>query len=394
MEMARQRRRPLDIDRPPLPDRVPDGPGGGDEIFRGATPGQERPKPATIDLLSAADFAGKPIVKRRWIVPDLIPAGDITLLSGDGGTGKSLLSLQLCVAVATGGEWIGEMPEPGSAIFLTAEDDFDEVHRRLAAIHPALADLRSLQIISLAGKDALLAVSDKSGHLSPTPLYAAVEQAIRDHRPSLLVLDTLADLYGGDEIKRAEARAFIGLLRRFCIEFGITIVLLSHPSLQGLSSGSGTSGSTAWSNSVRSRLYFERVKAKGEQDGEEADPNLRILSTKKANYGPSGRQIAVRWRKGTFVLDGAGVDHSAAAAKADRAFLEMLAQFEREGRPVSHLSGTRYAPAAFANHYQGKSLTKRQYRSAMDRLLSAGKIKCVEEGPPSKRRAKLIEATP
>ena len=40
---------------------------------------------------------------REWLVDALVPMKTVTLFSGDGGTGKSLLALQLAVAVAAGG---------------------------------------------------------------------------------------------------------------------------------------------------------------------------------------------------------------------------------------------------------------------------------------------------
>ena len=99
------------------------------------------------------------------------------------------------------------------------------------------------------------------------PQALAIRSEIEKRRPSLLILDTLADLFGGDEIKRPHSRQFIGLLRGLAIEFRLTIDLLSHPSQSGMASGAGASGSTAWSNSVRSRLYLERRSASG-GDGE------------------------------------------------------------------------------------------------------------------------------
>ena len=217
----------------------------------------------TLNIVNAAAFAGREPPPREWHVQGLIPAHEITLLSGDGGTGKSLLALQLAVATAARTEWVGTLPSQGRALFVSAEDDIEELHRRTANIVRAqrleIASLNNLEFLPLAGRDAILAAPQRrDGPLSETPLFKAIRNEIKERRPSLLILDTLADLFGGDEIKRPHARQFISLLRGLAIEFRLTIVLLSHPSQSGMASRAGTSGSTAWSNSVRSRLYLER----------------------------------------------------------------------------------------------------------------------------------------
>lgn len=74
-------------------------------------------------------------------------------------------------------------------------------------------------------------------------------------------------------------------MRGLAIDHQLAVVLIAHPSLTGMSTGSGSSGSTAWSNSVRSRLYLERVKG---ADDREIDADLRVLQVKKSNYGPIG----------------------------------------------------------------------------------------------------------
>src|SRR5262249_40431918 len=156
---------------------------------------------------------------------------------------------------------------------------------------------------------------------------------VRDTPDALLVLDTLADVFAGEENHRTHARQFIGLLRGWCVRAGATVVTLAHPSLAGMANGSGSSGSTGWHKSARSRLYLDRVKA----DGAEDDPDLRVLRTVKANYGRTGQEIRLRWQAGVFkaAVSGDSFEALAAQSKADRVFLELLDEFASQGRFVS-----------------------------------------------------------
>ena len=98
-----------------------------------------------------------------------------------------------------------------------------------------------------------------------------------------------------DENQRAQARQFISLLRKLAHKYNCAVVVLAHPSLSGLNSGSGTSGSTAWSNSVRSRFYLQRLQ--------DDDPDKRVLTLEKNNYARIGTEINLRWEDGCFKFD-------------------------------------------------------------------------------------------
>lgn len=341
-----------------------------------------------------SSLAGKAAPPRLWHVSDIIPGANITLLGGDGGTGKSLLALQLAVATASGSSWLGWPVTSGGAMYISAEDDGDELHRRLEAICGAeqidLAELDRLMLLSLAGSSAVMATPQPRGNLlATTPLFADIEAQIVKESPTLVVFDTLSDLWSGDENNRTQARQFVGLLRGLAFRHGCTVLLLAHPSLTGLSSGSGLSGSTAWGNSVRSRLLLEYI----DQDGYEADPDRRKLTVKKANYGERGREYTMRFDGGLFLPEGGetALDRKAIGARAERVFLELLRLHAEQGRKVSAAGGPNYAPKVFEAHPDAEGVTSRAFKVAMERLLSAKQLQVSEYGPPSKRRSCIEE---
>jgi RecA-family ATPase len=186
-------------------------------------------------------------------------------------------------------------------------------------------------------------------------------------------------------------RQFIGYLRGIAIAAGAGVLLTSHPSLTGISTGTGLSGSTAWNASVRSRLYFKRATT--EKD-EEPDPDLRVLEVMKANYGPIGETITLRWKDGLFLpVTGMGsLEKLAADQRAEQTFLTLLERFTSQGRNTCEKpNASTYAPALFAKEDEAKkrSIRKTDFEAAMRRLFAAGKIHLKPYGPPSKGTARL-----
>ena len=320
----------------------------------------------------------------------LVPQKTVTLFSGDGGTGKSLLALQLAVAVAAQTAWIGKTVNTGRVIFLSAEDDNDELHRRLddilTAEGRAYDDLSGLTLRSLAGEDALLAV-DTQLALMQTALFEELDKRAAEEAPALIVIDTLADVYPANENDRAKVRQFVGILRGLAIKRKCAVLLLGHPSLTGLNSGTGTSGSTAWNNSVRSRLYLSRIS----DNGFEPDADARVLSTKKANYGRTGGEINLKWEAGVFVAEAqpTGLDALAAGAKGERVFLKLLDAFTAQGRYVSANPGPTYAPTQFARHPEAEGCTKIAFTAAMNTLFGRGEIDVASHGSGAKARSHI-----
>lgn len=343
---------------------------------------------APWQAIDPADYAGKPVPARQWYIDGIVPARNVTLLSGDGGTGKSLLALQIATAGALGIGTLDLKPRPGRTLVLAAEDEWDEVHRRLfdicAANHADLSDLRGMmRVLPLAGHDAELARPDRNKVMQPTERMQWLVDNLVAFRPALVVLDTSADLFGGDEINRNQVRWFVSTLRGLAMELDTAMLLLSHPSVQGMQTGTGLSGSTAWNNSVRSRLYLT---------ADRDDEDMRALKGMKANYGRKGDELRMRWQDGVFVLDDGKPSEAAGIInrQAERVFLALLSQFNRNGQIVSDASGSNYAPKKFSEHPDSAGVNKKALAEAMQRLLDRGEIRIVMVGKPSAQRKKLI----
>lgn len=359
--------------------------------------GESRPEafPEPLDFINPATAwaVGNPPA-RRWVIRDWIPAGDVTLLSGDGGIGKSLLAQQLATCVVTGRPCLGlPVTQCRDAIALSSEDDADELWRRQVSINEHMGigmnDLTGLHFIARPCADNVLQTHMADGEVQATELFDSLADLALRSWPGVVVIDAAADVFGGNEIVRTQVRIFITMLRLLAQASGAAVVLVSHPSLSGLASGSGISGSTAWNNSVRSRLYLARPAP---EDGVQANDSIRILSKKKSNYARAGEEIRLRWSNGVLIPDPTfgGIVGAIAGRNADGAFMACLDELARQGRDASPSpSSANFAPKLMVGMAAGQGFRRADFRAAMERLLHASLIAVERYGRPSDRRTRL-----
>ncbi|WP_456762884.1 AAA family ATPase [Bradyrhizobium sp. USDA 4011] len=351
-----------------------------------------------IRFMDMTPWDDEPPPPRIWAVRDRVPGRQVTLLSGEGGIGKSLLLKQLLCSAVLGRDWIGSLPEPGPVIYMGAEDDADELHRRFDAIARHYDEpfselvVNGLYAASYAGEDMTLARFDRHGNIEPTLRYDRLLEQACDIHPVIVALDTLSDIFGGNENDRVQVSLFVGLLRKLAMASDCAVIVNSHPSLAGTNSGSGLSGSTAWHGKVRGRMYLRA--ATENEGGGTADPDLRVLEFKKNQYGPLGDSVPLRYRNGVFVPEprGGSLDPQLAGQRAEQVFLTLLDRFTKEGRNVSDKKGTTYAPASFSKEPEARAhkLSNDMLTDAMLRLFRCLKIRVVTEGPPSRQRTRIV----
>ena len=345
-----------------LPDEAP--PIGG----RAETP---------LQFMDLSGLDEVPVPERKWAILNRVPLHQAGLFSGEGGTGKSIIELQKNVAHVMGKDWLGSMPALGPAIYVGAEDDKDELHIRLAAIakhhgvtFKDLAD-GGLHVLPMLGQDATLcAPTGKSGKVETTALYRKLYQAAGDIKPKNISIDTLCRAFVGNEIDRVQVYGFAMHMQALAMAAEGSVTILSHPSLAGIASGSGISGTTGWHGAYRFRQYLKGVKP---AEGEQPDSDIRELEFKKNQYGPCADSIVLRYQHGLFLPE-AGVsslDKLAREHAADDAFVAVLTRFNKQGRNLSPNPGKTYAPTLLAQDGAAKGFTARDFAGAMARLLNS-----------------------
>jgi RecA-family ATPase len=338
----------------------------------------------TLNWLDMSSWDNEPVPNREWAIRDRVPLNQAGLFSGEGGTGKSIIELTKNVAHITGREWLGSMPKPGPAFYIGAEDDEKEIHIRLAAIakHYGVTFKElvegGLKVLCLLGKDATLcAASGKGGTIETTKLYRQIYEAAGDIKPKNISIDTLSRAFAGSEIERAQVYGFANHMQALAKVAEGSVTVLSHPSLQGIASGSGISGSTAWHGAFRFRQYLTGLRKEG---SDQPDGNLRQLEFKKNQYGPLGESIVVRYQDGLFLPERgmSNLEKAAHEAEADRVFIDLLKRFAAAGRNVSHnpSSPSNYAPKVFGQETEAKNahVNKADFEASMRRLFANNKI--------------------
>jgi hypothetical protein len=361
-------------------------------------------KPAVvIEPLSFVDFSSWKIEdppEREWGLDEKFAMRTVGMFSGEGGTGKSLLALQLALGHAITYEWLGIGARPGSFIYLSAEDDAPEIQIRQTSILRSIgADFSELKgkmhLLDHVGKDALLGVPDGSGLIRPTKLFERLLSAAIEIKPVVIILDTTADIYAGNENDRAQVRQFVSMLRKLALMSDSYVLINSHVSLTGIASGTGTSGSTGWHNSVRSRMYLTKQKLAKDEIPDENYENLRRLEFMKSNYSALGSAIDLGFDKGIYrpVAGLAKADRKGGEINADYAFLKLLDRFNGQGRTVSPKADSKNGAARQfpkEGDAQAAGLKKRDIEAAQIRLFEAGRIKIEATGPPSRREERLV----
>jgi putative DNA primase/helicase len=252
--------------------------------------------PPMLKPVSVGDVLTNPAPPPQFVWDGYLPRGVVSLLGAHGGTGKSTIALMLGVCAALGRPLFGIDTMQSKTLFVSLEDGAPIVRNRLAhlcrtwGIDPVQLDGR-LQIVDGTENPELFSAESRDAG-ETTPTYFELRKLVQTEGVGLVVVDNASDAYGGDEIQRRQVRAFIRKLVEIARLTNCAVLLLAHvdkTTSRGLKAagGEGYSGSTAWHNSVRSRLFMTRSET----------GNL-LLEHQKSNLGRCRDPLMLEWPNG------------------------------------------------------------------------------------------------
>lgn len=222
----------------------------------------------SAQLTSAASITPLPI---RWLWPQWLAKGKLTVLAGAGGSGKTTLAIGLIGSLTSGGCWPDgtRCQARGNALIWSSEDDpADTLVPRLMA---AGADLARVHIIS----GRINAAGEREPFDPATDFDLLRDAVARIGGVSLLMLDPMVNLVRGDMHKANDVRRSLQVVVDFAEAHGCAVLGITH-----FSKGSSASapadrviGSQAFGALARTVL----VAAKS------ADSDTRVLARAKSN---------------------------------------------------------------------------------------------------------------
>lgn len=161
---------------------------------------------------------------KPWLVQDLLGAGELSVMFGAPGCGKSALAGDLAAHVAQGEPWFGYHVRSGGVLYVAAERS-TLVKRRFAALRKRKG-LNSLPLAIISG------VFDLCGSRADTESLITTAEVFKQKTGvtvSLVIIDTKAQVMGGgDENAARDMSALVANLSRIQAATSAHVLVIDH----------------------------------------------------------------------------------------------------------------------------------------------------------------------
>ena len=192
-----------------------------------AIPEETEPEPAETKTLSLADLMKGP-TQIDWLIEPLIPPGAAGLIAGDGGVGKTWLTLDLALATAMGKKWAGHFQCRQGAVLVVDEENSELLLRaRLEKLITAraISDTGPIPLYFRVGTGINLS-PEKNGNFSASFIELMAE--VKRLGVILIVFDSLTRVHRANENQSNEMAGVFAHVRYLMDQTGAACIFNHH----------------------------------------------------------------------------------------------------------------------------------------------------------------------
>lgn len=202
--------------------------------------------PASLETirLRNLEWDTKPPPPVDFLIEGVLPMKTTGVIGGAGGSSKTQLVLQIGIGIAAGGVicpgggsqlWFPQKPR--EVLILSAEENSEDLHRRIHAIAQANAYTneqnekmrQNLCVTSVRGHDNLLTRKRPDGEIEQTErARELLSLAKRMRNPGLIVFKPLSRFRGGEELSNETGTRLIEVMELLSLETGATVLTAAH----------------------------------------------------------------------------------------------------------------------------------------------------------------------
>lgn len=193
----------------------------------------------------------RPDYTSLWLVEDLIPEGQPTILFAAGGAGKTSVVMDLIVSICYEAVWLGHAANPPAAItYLDYESGPQSITRRYWRAlegHGRTPETGIFHYVKAKGRPL-------------TSMVHTLKAQIKRTGSQLLIVDSAATACGG---KPEDSDVALAMFRAI-EQLKITTIIITHINRQG--DKYQPFGSAFWHNEARATYYLEAVNRRHDRD--------------------------------------------------------------------------------------------------------------------------------
>lgn len=282
--------------------------------------------------------------------------GTLNLLAGEDGTGKTMLALNLGLALAAGRDFLGlRVPKKASVLFAEAEGNATHFRERVRTAAKSMGVDPAALALNFAREPDLFAIDGQ-----------VLEAAIAEYRPDLVILDTVGYFNEGEENSNSDWKQLVSKpLHRLARQYETAFLLIQH-----LSKPSETRagkhrvrGASAQSGDSDTVMTLDRSKTNAEE---------RVWAFEKVKNGPRLEPMVLRFDEGAALFTLTDSDPILANRPPLGEVVRLVAQnapvkwtplvkLVMESLGVAKRTAESLVQAAYANHLIEKDPGKRGY---------------------------------